>query len=69
MTSTLAGPAIPAGVEAVILVEDETVTEVALVPLNLTVIPLTKSVPVIATVVPPDVDPVLGVMLLIVGAG
>jgi hypothetical protein len=45
------------------------VTPVAEVPPSLTVIPETKFVPVIVTVVPPDVDPLFGEMPVIVGLG
>ena len=69
VTVTVAAPALPAGVVAVIEVLLTTTTLVAAVPPNVTVAPLAKFVPVIVTAVPPDVGPLLGLTPLTVGTG
>ena len=56
-----------AGAVTVILVEDETVTEVPAIVPNFTVAPVTKPVPVIVTDVPPAVGPALGLTAVTVG--
>jgi hypothetical protein len=67
VTSTV--PADPAGDVAVIEVEEMTVTPVAAVPPKLTVVaPMMKPVPVIVTVVLPDVGPEVGEIDVTVGA-
>jgi hypothetical protein len=62
-------PALPAGVEAVMVVLLTTTTLVAAVLPQVTVAPVTKLVPVMVIAVPPAVDPVLGETLVTVGAG
>jgi hypothetical protein len=63
-------PAVRAGATAVIEVDDTTVNEVALTPLNLTEDTPTKFVPVMVTVIPPpSQSDVLGVYDVIVGTG
>ena len=69
VTRTLAVPAMPAGLVAVIDVELTTVTPVAAVPPMVTAVAPVKLVPVIVTLVPPRVVPVAGAMLVTVGAG
>jgi hypothetical protein len=69
VTVTVAAPAVPAGVVAVIVVLFTTTTLVAAVLPNFTPAPATKFVPVIVTAVPPAVDPLLGATLLTVGTG
>jgi len=69
LTVTVTGPALPAGVVAVIVVLFTTVTLVAAALPKVTVAPETKLVPVIVTEVPPLVDPVFGLTLVTVGAG
>jgi hypothetical protein len=59
VTATVAAP-VPAGVVAVIWVPLTTTTLVAAVPLNVTVAPAAKFVPVIVTTVPPAVGPLFG---------
>ena len=61
ITTSLA-PAVPAGVVAEICVESVTLTDVAWVPPIVTVTLEGKFVPVIVTVVPPAVGPLLGVI-------
>ena len=68
VTVTSAVP-LPVGIMAVIWVSLSTETIVAAVEPNVTVAPVTKFVPVMLTEVPPDVDPLLGLTLLTVGAG
>ena len=68
-TMTFTAPATWAGVVAVIDVLLTRVTPVAGMPPRLTVAPVPKPVPVIVTVVPPLVVPVLGVMEATLGAG
>jgi hypothetical protein len=66
---TVAAPALPAGVVAVMVVPFTTTTFVAAAAPNVTAAPATKFVPVIVTAVPPAVDPLLGLTLLTVGTG
>ena len=69
VTTTLAVPALPAGVVQVIDVVDVTVSEVQSFPAILTLVPpLTNWVPVMVTLVPPAVEPLLGLMAVTVGA-
>ena len=63
-----AEPAVPAGVVAVMVVELVTLTPVAALPPMVTVVPLTKFVPVMVTLVPPAVGPELGDIAVTVGA-
>jgi hypothetical protein len=67
VTVTVAAPALPAGVVAVILVLLTTTTFVAAVAPNVTVAPAAKFVPVMVTAVPPAARPLFGVTLLTVG--
>ena len=62
-------PIEPAGEIAVIEISLLTVNEVAAMPPNLTAVEPVKPVPVIATEVPPAARPVVGEMLVTVGAG
>jgi hypothetical protein len=68
VTKTLAVPALPAGVVAVIEFALTTVTFVAAVPPTVTVAPVAKLVPVIVMLVPPAVGPDEGPTSLTVGA-
>jgi hypothetical protein len=68
VTVTVAVPAAPGGVIAVMLVALTTTTLVAAVPPKVTVAPAAKFAPVIVTPVPPTIVPVLGDMLPTVGA-
>ena len=67
VTVTVTGPAVPAGVVAVMLVLLTTVTFVAAVLPKVTVAPEAKLVPVMVTEVPPAVEPLLGLTLVTVG--
>ena len=67
VTVTLIPPTLPAGVVAVIVVLLTTTTFVAAALPKVTVAPLTKFVPVIVTLVPPDKGPLLGETLVTVG--
>ena len=68
VTKTLAVPAVPAGVVAVMVVELTTVTLVAATPPMVTAFgPVTKLAPVIVMVVPPVAGPVVGEILVTVG--
>jgi hypothetical protein len=67
VTVTVTAPALPAGVATVIVVLFTTTTFVAALLPNFTVAPATKFVPVIVTAVPPEVDPLFGLMLVTVG--
>ena len=67
VTVTSATPADLAGAVAVIDVEDTTVTLVADVPPKLTVDPDRNPVPVIVTTVPPEEEPDVGLIEVIVG--
>jgi hypothetical protein len=69
VTSTLAVPAEPAGVMAVIEVELATTTLVAAVPPMVTPVAPVKLDPVMVTEVPPAVVPELGLIPVTVGAG
>ena len=69
VTATSAAPAAPAGVVALISVSETTVKLAAGVPPKLTAVALVKLVPVMVTVSPPSVDPLVGAMLAIVGGG
>ena len=68
---TYLAPAVPGGVMAVIRVAFVTLTPVAAAPPMVTPSesPVTKSVPVMITAVPPDAGPEAGVMLVNAGAG
>jgi hypothetical protein len=57
LTSTVP---VPAGDTTVTLVGEFTVTFVAAIPPKVTPVALVKSVPVMVTVVPPNLDPVFG---------
>jgi len=67
VTVTVTAPTLPAGVVAVIVVLFTTTTLLAAAPPNVSVAPLAKFVPVIVTVVPPVVAPLLGLTLVTVG--
>jgi hypothetical protein len=66
VTTTVA--ALSAGSTAVMEVAEFTVTAVAAVDPNLTVDPLTNPVPMMVTLVPPAVEPPLGLREVTVGA-
>ena len=68
VTSTLAAPALPAGVVAVIVVAFTTVTPVAAVPFNVTAVAPVKPVPVRVTDCPPASGPDVELMDVTVGA-
>ena len=68
VTSTLAVPAVPAGVVAVIEVELNTVTAVAAVPPMVTAVAPVKPVPVIVTDCPAASGPDDGLIAVAVGA-
>ena len=69
VTNTPAVPRVPAGVIAVMVVELTTVTLVAAVPPMVTTFgPATKLVPVMVMVVPPVERPLVGEILVTVGA-
>lgn len=67
VTTTLAAPAAPGAVVAVICVELLTVKLVAAVPPMLTAVAPVKLVPVIVTLVPPVVKPLDGLIAVTVG--
>ena len=67
VTVTVTAPALSAGVVAVMVVLFTTVTLVAALLPKVTVAPAAKLVPVMVTAVPPEVDPLLGLMLVTVG--
>jgi len=67
VTVTVAAPALPAGVVAVICVALTTTTFVAAAAPNVTVAPAAKFVPVIVTGVPPAAEPRFGETLATVG--
>jgi hypothetical protein len=67
VTDTDTLPAIPAGVTALMVVVLVSV-KVAVADPNLTVVAKPRLVPVMVTVVPPAVEPLAGVTLLMVGA-
>lgn len=68
MTSTLALPAVPAGVVAVIDVAVLTLTPVAAVPPTVTCVAPVRLVPVMVMPVPPVTGPVFGLTDVTVGA-
>ena len=68
VTKTLAVPAVPAGVVAVMIVELNTVTLVAVTPSIVTAVAPVKSVPVMVMVVPPAIKPLVGEIVVTVGA-
>ena len=68
VTATSYAPAVAAGVMAVIWVALATVTDVAAVEPNITADAPVKFVPVMITLVPPAIGPLLGVTDVIVGA-
>ena len=68
VTQTLAVPALLAGVVAVMLVELTTTTLVAAVPPMVTAVAPVKSVPVMVMLVPPATEPLVGEILVTVGA-
>ena len=68
VTITLAVPAVPAGVVAVMLVEVTTTTFVAATPPMVTAVAPVKSIPVMVMVVPPAVEPLGGEILVPLGA-
>ena len=68
VTSTLAAPAVPAGVVAVIVVALETWNEATAAPPIVTEVAPVKPVPVIVTDCPPPVGPELGEIPVTVGA-
>lgn len=67
--TTLAVPAVPAGVVAVISVSLTTERLVAVAPPMVTAVAPVKPVPVMVTAVPPAVVPDVGEILVNVGAG
>ena len=69
VTAIFCAPSIPAGVTAVINVSLRTTTLVAATPPTVTLLTLSKFAPSIVIVVPPKVDPEVGEMLAMVGAG
>ena len=69
VTTTLFAPAAPAGVTAVMTVEETTTTLVAVTPPTVTVDAPERFVPVIVIAVPPNVDPDVGETEDTVGAG
>ena len=69
VTVTSTAPALPAGDVAVIDVALLTVNEVAAVAPNFTAVAPVKLVPVMVTLVPPAVGPLVGLTPVTVGAG
>ena len=69
VTATLFAPTVPAGVTAVMLVDETTTTLVAATPPTVTLVAQVKSQPVIVIGVPPAVEPDIGVIDVIVGSG
>ena len=67
VTTTSLAPAVPAGVVAVIVVELLTENVATLPPMVTAVAPV-KLVPVIVTLVPPESEPLVGEILLTIGA-
>ena len=68
VASTLAVPALPAGVVHVSVVVDVTFGDVHVAPPIVTVVaPVTKFVPVIVTDIPPAVRPLVGLIAITVG--
>ena len=68
VTTTLAVPAVPDGVVAVIDVALSTVNAVTAEPAMVTAVAPMKSLPVIVTLCPPDGTPLVGLMAVAVGA-
>ena len=62
VTATLFAPTVPAGVTAVILVDETTTTLVAVTPPTVTLVAPVRFVPVIVIGVPPPVEPDIGVI-------
>ena len=69
VTSTLAVPTLLAGVVAVMVVELTKAKVAAATPPMVTAVAPVKSAPVMVMVVPPAVEPVVGEILVTVGAG
>ena len=69
VTKTLAVPAVPAGVVAVMVVELTKAKVAALTPPMVTPVAPVKLVPVMVMAVPPVVGPVAGEILVIVTVG
>ena len=69
VTATLFAPAVPAGVTAVMLVDETTTTLVAATPPTVTLVAAVKFGPVIVIAVPPAVEPVAGETEEMEGAG
>jgi hypothetical protein len=69
VTAMLCTPAVPGGVTAVIEVALTTTTLVAATPPTVTLLAPVKFVPVIVKGVLPKVEPTVGEMLVMVGAG
>ena len=67
VTATLFAPTVPAGVTAVMLVDETTTTLVAATPPTVTLVAPVKLVPVIVIAVPPAVEPEVGETEEIVG--
>jgi hypothetical protein len=67
VTTTLAAPAAPAGVVAVMVVALTTVTPVAAVPPKVTLVAPVKPVPRMITLVPPAMGPEFGLTEVTVG--
>ena len=69
VTATLLAPGVPLGVTAVIELSELTETLVAATPPIFTTVAPVKLVPLIVIVVPPNVDPVDGIIDVIIGNG
>ena len=69
VTATLFAPSVPAGVTAVMFVDETTFTLVAATPPTVTLLAPVKFVPVMVIAVPPRVVPDDGLTLEIVGSG
>ena len=69
VTATLFAPAVPAGVTAVMLLDETTITLVAATPPTVTLLAPVNSVPVMVIAVPPRVVPDDGLTPEIVGVG
>ena len=69
VTTTLWAPAVPAAVVAVICVALFTVKLVAFTPPKVTAVAPVRLLPVMVTLVPPAVVPLVGLMLVTAGAG
>ena len=67
VTTTGFAPAVPAGVTALTLFEEFTTTLVAAMPPTVTLVAPVRFVPMIKIVVPPRVDPLVGLTDVIVG--